>query len=668
MAHAEASPLPAGRRTGWRVPFSATAAAAAVVASAAIAVAAATKAAAAPTDCKVTIVGGGIGGAYTAWRLVVDAKVEAGRDVCLFEAKERFGGRILTVEGVPGFEDYAVDVGAYRYHRLHHPHMRSLIEGPLNVPVHCYTDPLNVHPDGVGCPGEPRYRVTARGSVYQSVNGSTIDEQLKAWSADIPYAIPRAYRWGPGQPLAARRKPDEFVVGPNSAVGPVAARWDELDAANYSTAMRIVDEVLAELAASTYKGTPWTQVSVLTLARAEGGMTQEELAYFFETDESVGDSLAYGPTPVAAVVKDLLRIVALRKAVVPGAPQGMMVPVQGPNNRRAGMNKVVLRLLDAARAAGVRIHTSHKAVGVERRGAAGGGRPTGRPLAIRFANGASVTTSRLFLNVPHLDVLAMGAGGSALPFTPAPAGAPFRAAVDARRSWGASKMYCYWDDAWWLTALAAPVGRVRTDLELYGSRLHDGHVTCDDPVAMTRCRGALLVSYVLGDDTSGVASGQWLATHDAEPYSPLTDADAGMRLVAGQLTPRQKLLWADVHRQLRALWDPLLKASPGNTNGTVPQAAACVAASWFHIGVHVPLPYAPAAGAADPVALFAKPVADLPIHLVNEAWGLRSGWAESSLNSAEVALFHHVGLPKPKWMDAQYHRSVIEEMDGGAPL
>jgi len=546
--------------------------------------------------------------------------------------------------------------------------MRSLIEGPLDVPVHCYTDPLNAYPDGAGCPGEPRYRVTARGSVFQKVKGSTIDDQLKAWSADIPYAIPPAFRWGPGQPLTARRKPDDFVVGPNSSVGPVAARWDELAAANYSTAMRIVDEVLAQLATTTYKGTPWTQVSVLTLARAEGGMTQEELAYFFETDESVGDSLAYGPTPVAAVVKDLLRIVALRQAVVPGAPQGMMVPVRGPNNRRAGMHTVVRRLLDAARAAGVRVYTGHKAVGVERRAAAGGDRGAGHPLVVRFSNGASSVTSRLFLNVPHLELLAIGAGGSALPFTPAPAGAAFRAAVDARRSWGASKMYCYWSDAWWLTALATPFGRVRTDQELYGSRLHDGHVTCDDAVAMTGCRGALLVSYVLGDDTSGVASGQWLATHDAVPYSPLTDADAGMRLVAGRLSARQRVLWADVHRQLRAVWDPLLAAAPGQTRGTVPEAAACVAASWFHIGVHVPLPYAPAAGAADPVALFAKPVGDLPLHLVNEAWGVRPGWAESSLNSAEVALFHHVGLAKPKWMDAIYHRSVIEGMDGGAPL
>jgi len=112
MVYAEASPLLVGRLKGWRVGLFAATVAAAVAASAAIALAAAAEADAAPVDCKVTIIGGGIGGAYTAWRLAVDAKVEAGRDVCLFEAKERFGGRILTVEGVPGFEDYAVVRGA----------------------------------------------------------------------------------------------------------------------------------------------------------------------------------------------------------------------------------------------------------------------------------------------------------------------------------------------------------------------------------------------------------------------------------------------------------------------------------------------------------------------------------------------------------------------------
>jgi len=61
-----------------------------------------------PAHCKVVIVGGGIGGAYAAWRMAVDSGKVEGEDVCLFEASDRFGGRIRTVSDVPGFEGYTV--------------------------------------------------------------------------------------------------------------------------------------------------------------------------------------------------------------------------------------------------------------------------------------------------------------------------------------------------------------------------------------------------------------------------------------------------------------------------------------------------------------------------------------------------------------------------------
>lgn len=91
----------------WRL---AAAAAVAVAVAAAGGAAGATKPTAGPPPdhCKVVIIGGGIGGAYTAWRLAVDSKAVAGRDVCLFEAADRFGGRILTVSDVPGFEGLTV--------------------------------------------------------------------------------------------------------------------------------------------------------------------------------------------------------------------------------------------------------------------------------------------------------------------------------------------------------------------------------------------------------------------------------------------------------------------------------------------------------------------------------------------------------------------------------
>lgn len=68
-----------------------------------------------PSSCQVVIVGAGIGGAYVAHRLSETQDLFSPDQICILEANDRPGGRILTVRGeVPGFEDFTVDLGAYR--------------------------------------------------------------------------------------------------------------------------------------------------------------------------------------------------------------------------------------------------------------------------------------------------------------------------------------------------------------------------------------------------------------------------------------------------------------------------------------------------------------------------------------------------------------------------
>eukprot|EP00168_Porphyra_purpurea_P016418 TRINITY_DN5302_c0_g2_i1.p1 TRINITY_DN5302_c0_g2~~TRINITY_DN5302_c0_g2_i1.p1 ORF type:complete len:165 (-),score=44.50 TRINITY_DN5302_c0_g2_i1:320-814(-) len=117
--------------------------------------------------CPITIVGGGIGGAYTAWRLAVDAKVVRPADVCLFEANARLGGRIFSVGNVPGYEGFVTDVGAYRFHRANHPLIRSLVEDRLQMETGCYTDATAVVPmDTPACPAAPTLCATTRTRSY----------------------------------------------------------------------------------------------------------------------------------------------------------------------------------------------------------------------------------------------------------------------------------------------------------------------------------------------------------------------------------------------------------------------------------------------------------------------------------------------------------------------
>ena len=58
-------------------------------------------------DCAV--VGGGVAGLFTAWRLS-----QQGRRVALFEGSDRLGGRLLSVQ-LPGFTDQRAEVGGMRY-------------------------------------------------------------------------------------------------------------------------------------------------------------------------------------------------------------------------------------------------------------------------------------------------------------------------------------------------------------------------------------------------------------------------------------------------------------------------------------------------------------------------------------------------------------------------
>ena len=76
----------------------------------------------AETHCDVAIVGGGLAGLTAAWQLA-----ETGRSVVLFEARTRFGGRVLTLPAAPRDPSRAwLDVGP-AWFWPHQQHMRALV-------------------------------------------------------------------------------------------------------------------------------------------------------------------------------------------------------------------------------------------------------------------------------------------------------------------------------------------------------------------------------------------------------------------------------------------------------------------------------------------------------------------------------------------------------------
>ncbi|MDQ3279930.1 MAG: FAD-dependent oxidoreductase [Acidobacteriota bacterium] len=75
-------------------------------------------------DLDIAIVGGGVSGAYSAWRLQQELGAEA--RIALFEYSNRIGGRLFTVT-LPGLPNVKAEIGGMRYIPSQHPTVTNLI-------------------------------------------------------------------------------------------------------------------------------------------------------------------------------------------------------------------------------------------------------------------------------------------------------------------------------------------------------------------------------------------------------------------------------------------------------------------------------------------------------------------------------------------------------------
>jgi monoamine oxidase len=88
----------------------------------------------------VAVVGGGVSGVYSAWRLITaDPPPEGKLRITLFEASDRIGGRLLSATP-PGMPHVRCELGGMRYMSTQ-PLVRSLVENELKLQTHPF--PVN---------------------------------------------------------------------------------------------------------------------------------------------------------------------------------------------------------------------------------------------------------------------------------------------------------------------------------------------------------------------------------------------------------------------------------------------------------------------------------------------------------------------------------------------
>src|SRR6476620_7900485 len=76
-------------------------------------------------DLDIAIVGGGVSGAYSAWRLQQERG--ATESIALFEYSDRIGGRLYTVT-LPGLPHVKAEVGGMRYIPDEHKMVANLVD------------------------------------------------------------------------------------------------------------------------------------------------------------------------------------------------------------------------------------------------------------------------------------------------------------------------------------------------------------------------------------------------------------------------------------------------------------------------------------------------------------------------------------------------------------
>ncbi len=89
----------------------------------------------------------------------------------------------------------------------------------------------------------------------------------------------------------------------------------------------------------------------------------------------------------------------------------------------------------------------------------------------------------------------------------------------------------------------------------------------------------------------------------------------------------EEVLFEDVLRQVRRVHRSSMAAKGFNVDTAITRPTGCVFGDWRDIGTHVFI--GPGQGRRNVYADVAKPIADLDISLVNEAWGAGAGMGGS---------------------------------------
>ena len=550
-------------------------------------------------DTDIAIVGGGIGGIYTGWRLLSAddlgeqvapwaAARDCGLKISIFEGSDRIGGRLLSARS-PHLPETTVEVGGMRYVTAQKL-ITNLVERILKLPFHKQTVFVDEN------------IAFLRGRLLR---------QTQLGDADV---LPYFFDASEAAWLAARTKqnPAGLIGRVLTRLMPdIAAHLSDGTLREYLATIRIDDEPL-------WKHGFWNLLS------REMSVDGHEAAQTLVGYDCLGGN--YNALDTTAEFFDFTPDVEFR-----------MVD--------AGYETVPWLLQDRFVAAGGDLHLNQWLDGFE--GVTLGDETEGVRLTMR--DGRTLTARAIVLAIPRRSIELLRPTGEVLD----PANTDFRHGLASVSGVPLFKLFLLYKECWWQDA-GVTKGRSLTDMPLrqcfYWPSGPQGSTVPrrNDPGLLMAYDDQASVGFWASLDTRGHAQKAGMplgVTHPEQHWRQFERVSAPQPTATDPFAARLFSNWHDhsATRQMVTEMHRQLMAMHGVDNAPEPIDAAYM--DWsrdpFGGGVHL---WNTNYDSAKMLEYMPQPVADFPCYICGEAYSTNQTWAEGALQTAEIVL-ERLGVP-----------------------
>jgi hypothetical protein len=534
----------------------------------------------------VAVVGGGVSGLYSAWRLRTESSGASGGapNVTLFECSDRLGGRLLSVIP-PGIPDTRVELGGMRYTSTH-----ARVSGLVKL-FGLKADDFPV--------SEPQNIVHVRGQTLRAQDLSDAEK--------IPYWL----------------APDES--------GPTALNLG-MTALGAQRALRIVygkDVPLDKVdwndfaVNGRYHGKALWQLSLqYVLSRSIS-----EEAFKFAEDTSGYDSILHTWNAAAGLPWNVSDF---------GVPPKFF-------HLHDGFEALPSTIAQKYAAAGGSTHLHHRLINFDRTALPDGS--AGVKLQVSLPDGGerTVLTRRLILAMPRRALELLEPTGDVLD----PSNKHVRGLMESVQPIPLFKLALCYSYAWWETLEPAPVpqsgGGSKAEIITCGRSVTDLPVRqCYYWAKNPQTQTAVVLIYDDGSDLE-----YWAGLRDrpkAELYAHGVEADGDAGLSSWRSHQAPRLMVEEAHRQLLVMHGaqdradiPWPFAAAYRDWGEDPFGGG---ANFWRVGAESRRVFKD----------ILQPQPDCPVYICGEAYSHDQGWVEGALATADAMLEQHFGLKPPPWM------------------